>query len=322
MGFPRGARPCQTAEVHPDSPKPLISARDLEVTYGDNRALAMVNLEVRPRTVAALLGPNGAGKTTFVRCVTTLAKPTGGTLEVLGFDVGKDRDEVRSRIGLSGQTTALDDRLTGRETLTMYGRLLRLSSDEIERRIVQLTEICGLEDFIDQRAHTYSGGMKRRLDLGASLIGDPELLVLDEPTTGLDPASRHRLWAMIESLPERGTGVLLTTQYLEEADQLADQVVIIDKGRVIANDTPSSIKAAVGDSVLEIVYETEIQAQQVATAIRATTRVEGSTVYVPAPDPGTAMTVLTEAQQVGPGPESFGLRRPTLDDAFIALTSP
>ena len=230
-----------------------IQLEDLRKTFGGNvRALDGVSLGVEPGTIFGLLGPNGAGKTTAVRILTTVLQPDSGTARVLGHDVATEPDLVRTLIGLAGQNVAVDENLTGAENLWMVGRLNHLSKPQVRERSAQLLEEFGLTDAANRPSKTYSGGMRRRLDVAASLVARPRVLFLDEPTTGLDPASRADVWAMIEGLVAEGTTVLLTTQYLEEADRLAGQLAVIDHGKVIASGTPASLKAEMGATVLDL----------------------------------------------------------------------
>src|ERR687894_1752296 len=232
--------------------KPAILAEGLEKSYGKTRALAGLNLEVEEGTVLGLLGPNGAGKTTAVRILTTLLKPDAGRAEVVGFDVVKQAGDLRSRIGLTGQYAAVDEYLTGRENLEMVGRLYHLPKREARRRADELLERFDLVDAASRLVKTYSGGMRRRRDLAASLVFSPPVLFLDEPTTGLDPRSRLRMWDIIGELVAGGTTLLLTTQYLDEADRLADRIAVVDSGAVIAEGTADELKARVGGERLEL----------------------------------------------------------------------
>jgi daunorubicin resistance ABC transporter ATP-binding subunit len=231
---------------------PAILAEGVRQTFGDVVALDGLGLEVERGTVFGLLGPNGAGKTTLVRILATLLPPTAGRARVLGHDVVTEPLAVRRRIGLAGQFAAVDEELTGRENVEMVGRLYRLSGADARTRAAEVLERFGLADAADRPVSTYSGGMRRRLDLGASLTGQPPILLLDEPTTGLDPRSRKELWNTIDELRRDGTTVLLTTQYLEEADRLAQQIAVVDRGRIAAQGTAAQLKATVGGNVLSV----------------------------------------------------------------------
>jgi ABC-2 type transport system ATP-binding protein len=311
-----------------DTPDPQIavSARGLVKRYGDVVALDGIDLDVRRGTVLGLLGPNGAGKTTTVRILATLLAADEGTATVGGYDVRNQAGAVRRVIGLTGQYAAVDEYLTGRENIEMIGGLYHLRKDFIKERADELLERFDLTDAADRPAKTYSGGMRRRLDLAASLVAQPEILFLDEPTTGLDPRSRLGLWEVIEDLVRDGTTVLLTTQYLEEADQLADEIVVIDHGKVIATGTAEQLKQDVGGDRIEVV----VSAGQLGTTAQALTSLSDGEVRidevertVSAPVSGGS-TVLVEAvrlldvEQVTI--EDIVLRRPTLDDVFISLT--
>ena len=231
---------------------PAILAEDVRQRFGDVVALDGLDLEVEAGIVFGLLGPNGAGKTTFVRVLATLLSPTSGRASVLGHDVVAESLAVRRRIGLAGQFAAVDEELTGRENLEMVGRLYRLSGAEARTRAADVLERFGLADAADRRVATYSGGMRRRLDLGASLTGRPPVILLDEPTTGLDPRTRQELWDTVDELRRDGTTVLLTTQYLEEADRLAQRIAVVDHGRIAAEGTASELKATVGTEMLVV----------------------------------------------------------------------
>src|SRR5437870_3836558 len=244
-----------------------VVAEGLTKRYGSVVALDGVDLRVPTATVLGLLGPNGAGKTTAVRILTTIIRPDGGSAQVLGHDVVREADAVRYRIGLAGQYAAVDPNLTGRENLRLIGRLTQLPHRRIPARADELLERFGLTDAAGRLVRTYSGGMRRRLDLAAALVHRPPVLFLDEPTTGLDPQGRLDLWAVIEGLVSDGTTVLLTTQYLEEADRLAERIAVVDKGHVIAEGTPAELKAALGTTVLEITMAGEGSALQAAQAL-------------------------------------------------------
>ena len=293
--------------------------------FGEVRALDGVDLVVPRGQVVGLLGPNGAGKTTTVRILSTLLKPTAGTARVAGFDVTKDPDEVRRSIGLTGQYAAVDEYLTGRENLRMFGDLYHLSPKYVKARTAELLDWFDLAAAADRPARTYSGGMRRRLDLAASLVAQPSILFLDEPTTGLDPRSRLGLWEVIHNLVAQGTTVLLTTQYLEEADQLAQDIVVIDHGKVIAHGTSEQLKDQIGGDRVEI---SVVDPSKVDAAVRAIASVsQGEPLVdelrVSAPVSGGS-TVLVDAIRAldaeGVEVTDLVLRRPTLDDVFMALT--
>jgi len=309
------------------STRPAIVVERLQKAFGTVRALDGIDLTVPQGTVLGLLGPNGAGKTTVVRILTTLLAPDGGHAEVAGFDVVRDAVRLRSAIGLAGQFAAVDEMLTGRENLELVGRLYHLGRAEARERSADVLERFDLVDAADRTVKTYSGGMRRRLDLGASLVGRPVVLFLDEPTTGLDPRSRIGLWEVIEQLVDRGTTLLLTTQYLEEADKLADAIAVIDHGRVIAEGTADELKSQVGGDVLELVVVRREQLKDAVTAIAPLTcgepQLDEDTGQVRVPVKGGA-NVLADAVRhldaAGVAIADLALHRPTLDDVFLALT--
>jgi ABC-2 type transport system ATP-binding protein len=294
--------------------------------FGENTALGGVDLTVSEGTVLGLLGPNGAGKTTVVRILSTLLQPDAGRAEVAGLDVVAQADQVRATIGLTGQYAAVDEYLTGQENLEMVGRLYRLGKRESRSRAGQLLERFELTDAARRPAKTYSGGMRRRLDIAASLIARPRVLFLDEPTTGLDPRSRLGMWEFIADLVHDGTTILLTTQYLEEADRLADRMVVIDKGRVIARGTADELKAQVGGERLELTVATVEQldaAAALAPLSQAEPQRDEQTRRLGMPVTGGTDT-LAEALRRLSGTRvdvlDIGLRRPDLDDVFLTLT--
>ncbi len=303
-----------------------IEADGLEKTFeGEVRALDGVSFEVEEGTVFGLLGPNGAGKTTAVRILTTIIEPTRGRGRVLGHDVVAQAGLVRKLIGLAGQNAAVDEYLSGRENLTMVGRLNRLPHDVVARRAGELLSQFGLVDAANRPLKTYSGGMRRRLDVAAALVARPPVLFLDEPTTGLDPHSRNDLWEMIEGLVGGGTTVLLTTQYLEEADRLASKVAVVDLGRVIAEGTPQQLKAQLGTTMLDVGLSDASVAQRAALLLaEAGTKapsVVGSVVELPVDDgPKAALEVLRLLDQNELVPTIFRLREPSLDDVFLSIT--
>jgi ABC-2 type transport system ATP-binding protein len=307
--------------------RPAVIADTLVKTFGgDVRALDGVSLEVQPGTVLGLLGPNGAGKTTTVNILTTLLRPDSGHAEVAGIDVVAQPAAVRRSIGLAGQFAAVDDNLTGAENLTLVGRLNHLPGAQTKSRARELLERFGLADAGDRVAKTYSGGMRRRLDLAAALVARPPVLFLDEPTTGLDPRSRIELWGVIEDLVRQGVTLLLTTQYLEEADRLADRISVVDHGRVIAEGTSAELKSRLGGAMVELRLADADEARGVAATLAgagagAELSVDGEIVRVPAADGTATLTeVVRRLDAAGITARGLQLREPSLDDVFLALT--
>jgi ABC-2 type transport system ATP-binding protein len=305
----------------------VIQASGLSKRYGDVVALDNLDLEVPQGTVLGLLGPNGAGKTTAVSILTTLLVPDAGSATVAGADVLTEPDEVRKRIGLSGQFAAVDENLTGFENLDMIGRLYHLGRKASRSRAQELLDRFGLAESGNRPSKTYSGGMRRRLDLAGALVAEPEVLFLDEPTTGLDPRSRIDLWAVIRDLIQRGSTLLLTTQYLEEADHLADEILVIDHGRDIARGTADALKSQVGGERVEAIIDDPARLTDardlLATVASGEIHVDHETRQVIAPTAGGAnalTTALRELDAAGIEVHDIGLRRPTLDDVFLALT--
>jgi ABC-2 type transport system ATP-binding protein len=307
---------------------PMIQARDVVKHFGKTQALAGVTLHADRATVLGLLGPNGAGKTTMIRILTTLLRPDGGQASVAGFDVVADGQRLRSVIGLAGQYAAVDELLSGRENLELVGRWYHLPRQEYRRRAQEMLERLSLTDAADLQVKTYSGGMRRRLDIGASLIATPPVLFLDEPTTGLDPRTRNELWRFIKQLVTAGTTVLLTTQYMEEAEYLADRIVVLDRGKVIAEGTADELKAQTGGATLEARVADPRDVGRAVAVLTGLGRGEprsdpdAGRVSIPA---GQGTGLLLEAghrfQEAGIALDDLGIRRPTLDEAFLALTS-
>ncbi|WP_030161338.1 daunorubicin resistance protein DrrA family ABC transporter ATP-binding protein [Glycomyces sp. NRRL B-16210] len=304
--------------------KHAIEVRGLVKSFGEVRALDGVTLAAAPGTVLGVLGPNGAGKTTAVRVLSTLTSPDAGTARVLGHDVAAEARKVRERIGLTGQYAGLDPNLSGEQNLVLIARLLGASRRQARQRAHELIERFDLAHAATRAAAKYSGGMRRRLDLAASIVRRPEVLFLDEPTTGLDPQSRGGLWEIVRELVAEGTTVLLTTQYLEEADQLAHAIAVIDHGRVIASGTPSELKQTVGGLVLRLSPTRPEAAEQLVQlaewAAGASARREDGAVVVPVAHAGEAQAVMARIGQAGVDLAGFGLHEPTLDEVFLSLT--
>jgi ABC-2 type transport system ATP-binding protein len=307
----------------------IIEVRGVKKAFGSTKALDGVDLTVQAGTVLGLLGPNGAGKTTLVRILATLSDADSGTATVDGIDVAADPQAVRSVIGLAGQFAAVDEILTGRENLEMVGRLYGLTKKQAKKAAAESLERLSLTDAADRSVKTYSGGMRRRLDLGASLVFTPKVLILDEPTTGLDPRTRSELWTFIRTLVDSGTTVLLTTQYLEEADELADRIVVIDHGKVIAEGTSEELKARLGGDVVQVSAKRTgdidllLQALDGVAPESAVVDRRSATVTIPVKDGSGTDLLLAIARRIdesGVQVGDLGIRRPSLDDVFLALT--
>ncbi len=307
-------------------PSVMISAADVTKSYGENTGLFDFALDIPAGSTAALLGPNGAGKTTAVRILSTLLKPDRGTVRVGGYDASRQPREVQALIGLTGQSASIDAKLSGADNLAMFGRLHRLPWRTVRRRSESLLHQFDLAAAAKKAVNSYSGGMRRKLDLAVSLIGEPSVLFLDEPSTGLDPASRQALWDIIEAQVSQGATVLLTTQYLDEADALADEITFIDTGRVIARGTPAQLKARVGQTRLRLTVSSEGEAAAAATLLgRFAATAEGVTVQVPLASAGSdglgILGEVTDAVRRG-GFEirGFEVQEPSLDDVYFQLT--
>jgi ABC-2 type transport system ATP-binding protein len=305
----------------------MIEAQGLTKRFGSTEALAGVDLDVREGTVLALLGPNGAGKTTLVRILTTLLKPDAGHARVAGYDVVADAGPLRSAIGLAGQYAAVDELLTGRENLELVGLWYHLDKAEYKRRAQEILERFSLADVGNRLVKTYSGGMRRRLDIGASLIARPRVVFLDEPTTGLDPPTRNELWRFVEELVAGGATVLLTTQHMEEAERLADRIVVLDAGTVIAEGTAVQLKERLGGDVLEVRVADPSQLRQavalIAEVAGSEPNVDQHQQRITVPAKSGVELLLTTArrlQDAGVRLDDLGVRRPSLDDVFLALT--
>ncbi|WP_134325220.1 ATP-binding cassette domain-containing protein [Cumulibacter soli] len=305
----------------------MISATDLRKTYGKKQALDGFTLSVDEGTVCGLLGPNGAGKTTAVRILATLLKADSGKASIAGHDLTTDSDRVRAAIGFTGQFSAVDEILTGRQNLDMFARLYHLDRRQARQRTDELLDRFALHDAADRPAGGYSGGMRRRLDLAVSLILAPRVLFLDEPTTGLDPRTRAEVWTDIRELVSAGTTVLLTTQYLDEADHLADQIAVIDSGTIIARGTPRELKESVGGDRIELALRDEKQTKAAARIVATSTGTDPGIdlhrrrVSAPAPERfHNLSTTMRQLHEAGIDPEDIALRQPTLDDVFLKLT--
>jgi oleandomycin transport system ATP-binding protein len=303
----------------------VIEAEGLVKSFGATRALQGIDLTVPRGTVLGVLGPNGAGKTTAVRILATLLTPDAGHARVGGHDVVRDAQAVRRSIGLTGQYASVDEDLTGRQNLVLFGRLLDLRLPDARARATELLEWFGLTDAADRMAKTYSGGMRRRLDLAASLVGRPEVIFLDEPTTGLDPSKREDMWDVIRSLVADGSTVLLTTQYLDEADALADSITVIDHGRVIAHDTPEGLKRVVGGQTLTVRPALATDLPATAAILRGISGTEPEqgrkgVLGVPVADDSALGTAVGQLTAAGIGVTELSLHLPSLDEVFFTLT--
>ena len=302
-----------------------IDASGLVKSYGDVKAVDGVDLAVRSGSVYGVRGPNGAGKTTTIRMLATLIRPDAGSARVLGHDIVSEGDAVRSRVSLTGQLASVDEDLTGRENLILLGRLLGLKRDRAKARAAELLEAFGLADAAVRLVKNYSGGMRRRLDIAASIVVTPQLMFLDEPTTGLDPRSRNQVWDIIRALVAEGTTILLCTQYLEEADQLADGIAVIDHGKVIAEGTPGQLKASVGSGALYVRLldpDQRPEAERVLARELDSVHLEADPAGLSAPCAAAdrAAEAVAELSRAGIGIANFSVGQPSLDEVFLALT--
>lgn len=298
-----------------------IEVTNLKKSFGALKVLDEVSFKVQKGQILALLGPNGAGKTTTINILSTLMPSDGGTAKINGHDVAKDGSSVRASIGLTGQFAAVDEYLTGRENIRLIGRLYHMESNKIEPRVTELLKMFDLVDAADRPAKTYSGGMKRRLDLAMSLVADPTILFLDEPTTGLDPRSRLTLWQMITDLAREGRTILLTTQYMDEADFLADSIIVIDNGAIIASGTPNELKSRVGADSVEVTFGNIEELKKAEKALKGSADEASLTLSIPSKrGMGTLKETIAKLEKHKITADTASMRRPTLDDVFLALT--
>ncbi|VAW03876.1 Efflux ABC transporter, ATP-binding protein [hydrothermal vent metagenome] len=304
---------------------PVIAVQNLRKTFGTVEAVKDVSFDVEPGQVLGLLGPNGAGKTTTINMISTLLQIDGGEASVGGFDVRTQPDAVRQLIGLAGQSAAVDEKLTARENLELFGRLYKIPRAERRRRIDELIEQFDLGEFADRPASTYSGGERRRLDVVAALVAEPPAVFLDEPTTGLDPRSRSELWSTVRSLASNGVAIVLSTQYLEEADRLADEILVIDQGSIVAQGTPDTLKRELERDVLEVHVtsraDLDMARELLGSDESIVTDIEARRIDIPVPEGADrSLDLLRQLQDGGVSISNFQLRQPTLDDVFLALT--
>jgi ABC-2 type transport system ATP-binding protein len=302
-----------------------IEVKGLQKVFGDNKAVDGIDLEVPSGMIYGVLGPNGAGKTTTINMLATLLGPDGGTAKIFGHDVVKEPQVVRQLIGVTGQYASVDDKLSAIENLVIFGRLLGLSRKEAKAKANDLLEEFGLTEAAKRPLSKFSGGMRRRLDLAASLIAQPPLIFLDEPTTGLDPRTRNQMWDTIRRLVKSGSTILLTTQYLEEADQLADRIAVIDKGRVVAEGTPNELKRSIGAATLQLQISSEAHVAEARNIIEKvlgvkTQNPEPKLITAPMKDPDTVTDLLVALKKAGIKLDEVSVQKPSLDEVFFVLT--
>jgi ABC-2 type transport system ATP-binding protein len=304
---------------------PVIAVKNLRKTFGSVEAVKDVSFEVGPGQVLGLLGPNGAGKTTTINMISTLLEIDAGSAAVGGYDVQSQPDVVRQLIGLAGQSAAVDEKLTARENLELFGRLYKIPRAERRRRIEEMIDRFALSEFADRPVSTYSGGERRRLDVVAALVAEPPAVFLDEPTTGLDPRSRSELWDTVRSLASSGVAIVLSTQYLEEADRLADKILVIDQGRIVAQGAPDALKRELERDVLEVhvTSRDDVDTARDLIGSEATVDIDARRIDIPVIDGANrSLDLLRKLQDGGVSISNFHLRQPTLDDVFLALTDP
>jgi ABC-2 type transport system ATP-binding protein len=302
-----------------------VEARDLVKTFGNNRAVDGISLSIPTGSICGVLGPNGAGKTTTINMLATLSVPNSGSIKIFGYDIAKNAQIVRQLIGLTGQYASIDENLTAMENLKIFGRLHGFSRKEAKQKAEELLDEFGLTEAANRALSKFSGGMRRRLDLAASLLSHPPLIFLDEPTTGLDPRTRTQMWQTIRNLVKNGSTIMLTTQYLDEADQLADNIVVIDKGRVVANDTPDGLKKSIGSVSLQLTLQNPDNAGEAAQIVERTLGVkvqiaEASELTAPMDNAEKLTDVLTALKSAGICLTEINVTKPTLDEVFFALT--
>ena len=311
-----------STNAHDTTEQPVIEADALRKSFGETVAVDGLSFSVPAGSVLGVLGPNGAGKTTTIKLLTTLLAPDDGRASVAGYDVAREPDAVRRNIGLAGQSAAVDEKLSVRQNLDLFGRLYNLPGPTRRKRVQELIERFGMAEYAERLAETLSGGERRRLDLVAALIADPPAIFLDEPTTGLDPRGRAAIWAEIRAMRDAGAAVVLTTQYLDEADQLADDILIIDRGVVVASGTSDELKRQLGRDVLEVTVADPARLEAAVNALSASAAVtvDASTVHLSVSGPEESLEALRRVDDAGVELADFQLRRPTLDDVFIEIT--